>query len=1031
MVHFLWLEGQIALINRLHHCMYSTVNNKRSDTCQVVINKINDLKSKNYTILEQRRIREGLKIPVQPSAKSTSSVGSSTAAVQDEMKIAPEPQIIFTEDQQKIITRYLQQIDAGLQDLRSGTRAPPQREQLLQLILGPPGAGKSVVLNYISNEADERALQNQIEHPIIITTGTTGAAASNLRPGSRTVHNQFGIKIDQTSHETNKPIPKLSLDALAKLKVMFQKAFSCCIDECSMLTSIMLHRVSERCKEITSDHTRPFGGLDITLVGDFSQLPPTGGAPLYKDAVDFHLEPHKFEVGTPKYLGTVLFQQFKVFKLDAIQRSGKDPDHNERLAKIRNDGVVNEDIINSLKVLSDADFPEFANAPIVVTSNAEINALLYPILVEFARSRGQCVLKWRKELTNNSKKKTQGIAEGLLDVIYEEYSAGTYQYFVCGADAVAYLTENISPSIGLGNGVPLTLHSLVFASEEEEKEVGERIRQSSPGDVVDISSSPPVYVNVLCEHLAVLPEERDSINSTMRGVTTNVESGLNQVAQAELRGVIIPLACAQKYDKIKLANKSELRFYRFPYDLGFVSTFHKIQGKTLLRIILQLNERCGNLLNLTLRSLLVGLSRVRMGDHIRIMPMHDSKRTVSEQLHYLMNLESCEHLNIWLSGIHSDGSWICPEINAAGNRLNDAKETKKIKDKERKRLKLQKVSHDPAVVTTAKVNTATKSVKQTVKLHPVAEVAGPVTTTVPRKYDGLWWNVEEELTQGTNYINTEVQKYRNRRNVCLFRRHNFQAARYIDSQDISSLYGSGWLTGSIINAFTLLCGFIRPSEFHHINILSTALYVSLYSAMQVYNFNNVFNMTLRWEYEDLFNDIIIPVHLPGHWILIYFKHNAEGYGAIYVLDPLRKPNAAVVRNFKQWYKDVWHQLHTKFNQPLLPCSIHDWTVIAGNLCSPEIPKQRDGWNCGVYVCMYTYHIVVYNCFPDKDIHWDADAMPYLRKWMAYYILSRLYTFETTNEWQQCSFFIRNSSGSLGARPSTSVDHPLDFNFYDE
>ena len=479
----LLLDGQLALFDRIHHREYVTVNNVRTDTYHEVVNIILDLKSRNYTIRDQRCIRDGLRMHVGPRGEPKHKglpvdTTSTTTSIPNELDTSSNQDLIFTEDQQMIINISMEQIRAGLQDLTSPLEKP-HRKQLLQLILGPPGAGKSVVLNYISNKADDQALINSISYPIIINTATTGAAASNLRPGSRTVHNQFGIKIDQTNENTDEFLPKLTVAALAKLRSMFQNAFSICIDECSMLTSVMLYRVSERLKEITNNHTEPFGGLDITLVGNFSQLPPAAGVPLYKDAIDFHLEPHKFTAGSPRYFGTLLFQQFKVFKLETIQRSGKDPAHNERLARIRNDGIIDEDIINSLKVLSEADFPEFAHAPIIATSNSEINALLHPIMIQFARSRGQCVLKWKKDLTDKSKKIVQNLPEKSLDDLYEKFSVGTYQYFVCGADAVAYLTENICPSVGLGNGVPVTLHSLVFESEEAEKVVKEKIRQSS------------------------------------------------------------------------------------------------------------------------------------------------------------------------------------------------------------------------------------------------------------------------------------------------------------------------------------------------------------------------------------------------------------------------------------------------------------------------------------------------------------------------------------------------------------------------
>jgi len=66
---------------------------------------------------------------------------------------------------------------------------------------------------------------------------------------------------------------------------------------------------------------------------------------------------------------------------------------------------------------------------------------------------------------------------------------------------------------------------------------------------------------------------------------------------------IIPLSQLRQLDKIKIGSKLHLSYYPFPYELAFSSTYHKVQGKTLSNIILDLNHNTTK--TLTIHSLYV------------------------------------------------------------------------------------------------------------------------------------------------------------------------------------------------------------------------------------------------------------------------------------------------------------------------------------------------------------------------------------------------------------------------------------------
>ena len=85
---------------------------------------------------------------------------------------------------------------------------------------------------------------------------------------------------------------------------------------------------------------------------------------------------------------------------------------------------------------------------------------------------------------------------------------------------------------------------------------------------------------------------------------------------------------------------------------AFAVTYNKVQGQTLPRVVLLLATPKGARLgNLTIEMFFVGISRVRDGDHLRIMPC---ART---ELDYLQKLRFCSHIRYWYNNYDNDGHW--------------------------------------------------------------------------------------------------------------------------------------------------------------------------------------------------------------------------------------------------------------------------------------------------------------------------------------------------------------------------------------
>ena len=130
-------------------------------------------------------------------------------------------------------------------------------------ITGGAGTGKSFLLNEING------LLKDLKK-IVAITAMTGSAAVLIN--GRTLHSTLGIGLAKgTPKELFKRICKMKniYDFLKNLDVLI-------IDEVSMLNDILFDKIFELLK-IIKNNNLPFGGIQIILVGDMSQLPPIEG----------------------------------------------------------------------------------------------------------------------------------------------------------------------------------------------------------------------------------------------------------------------------------------------------------------------------------------------------------------------------------------------------------------------------------------------------------------------------------------------------------------------------------------------------------------------------------------------------------------------------------------------------------------------------------------------------------------------------------------------------------------------------------
>ncbi|MBU1349599.1 AAA family ATPase, partial [Patescibacteria group bacterium] len=126
-------------------------------------------------------------------------------------------------------------------------------------LTGAAGSGKTFLLNqYI------KFLKNK--EIAVGITASTGVAATHMN--GTTIHSWsgMGVKDSISDKDLLKLLKKYYLKHIFRTKVLI-------IDEISMLHPHQLDLVDKICK-VFRQNSKPFGGMQIILCGDFFQLPP-------------------------------------------------------------------------------------------------------------------------------------------------------------------------------------------------------------------------------------------------------------------------------------------------------------------------------------------------------------------------------------------------------------------------------------------------------------------------------------------------------------------------------------------------------------------------------------------------------------------------------------------------------------------------------------------------------------------------------------------------------------------------------------
>ena len=129
-------------------------------------------------------------------------------------------------------------------------------------LTGPGGTGKSFLIKEVFDKL------NTPGHSVSLTA-MTGCAALLLHSKAKTLHSWSGIGLG--ADVVPLLVGKIKKSNRARLRWL--KTDTLVIDEVSMMTPELFEKLEEIARRIRKDD-RPFGGIQLIMVGDFFQLPP-------------------------------------------------------------------------------------------------------------------------------------------------------------------------------------------------------------------------------------------------------------------------------------------------------------------------------------------------------------------------------------------------------------------------------------------------------------------------------------------------------------------------------------------------------------------------------------------------------------------------------------------------------------------------------------------------------------------------------------------------------------------------------------
>jgi len=410
---------------------------------------------------------------------------------------------------------------------KNGTKQPTYNI----FLSGAGGVGKSHVIKLIRHETARLLRLTGDYDPddvIVMVTAFTGVAAFNV--DGMTLHSAFllptGRKGDYLS---------LTSEKMNTIRSRMGKVRLLIVDEISMVGADLFYTVHRRLQDImgTSPETR-FGDISILCVGDLYQLQPVG-------------QGHVFQLPKDKYAqlaGSLWKESFMLHELTMSMRQRGDPEFGKLLNRVRTASCTQSDLqILQSRVVNEEDIPE--NTTRVYRTNKEVDCYNSSQLTKQCMKERLVTLQahdYTKDKVGNLEKCSAppkaSDTGGLREVIE-----------VCKGARVM-LTNNVDVSDGLVNGAVGTVHG--FIADDNQK------------------------IKFL---MIKFDDEKVGLQRKSESLHQHEYPQCIAISHAE---VSFPIARGRRH--VMMTRK------QFPITLCWASTVHKVQGKTLSRIVVGMDN---------------------------------------------------------------------------------------------------------------------------------------------------------------------------------------------------------------------------------------------------------------------------------------------------------------------------------------------------------------------------------------------------------------------------------------------------------
>ena len=435
--------------------------------------------------------------------------------------------------------------------------------------------------------------------------------------------------------------------------------------------------------------------------------------------------------------------------------------------------------------------------------------------------------------------------------------------------------------------------------------------------------------------------------------------------------------------------------------LGFTLTCHKLQGATVNKLILELNQRPFKP-PLTYYMLLVALSRVSSGADMRIMPLFRKEGQKVHPLAYLKKLRPDDNLRIWFAGFHrksdgGDGSWDPVLALAEKQRLDvlkSASKTSASKTTEKRTISSSKskTAKTSATITSRSDTDKPKGKSRKLKTGDSArhdsankdlqrDLTSPASAAAPsfqpptsRRLPQFWELSQEQSNETTVFLQSCISHIRE------------QSILTVNGQDlcpwdVASLRDKQWLSSCCVDTFLTLKyhEFQRSpplEDYRPCTLLSAEFGMLLLKDNQPWQQLTAFTANIAAEYLD--GDIIFPYCTGSHFMSCIISKTEL---RIYVVDGYDWANHDdFQRQIKEWYTLE----HISKQQPPPDFERDGWEFLTSSLTLPPTrPFQTDSWSCGPLTAFTLLHYMVHHRLPTSlDAFCEADA-PQLRLYMAF------------------------------------------------